>query len=68
MHGFINKITILNLDEAWKFSKKNFSALVKISDTEVTIKSQAVDHMTLKGILNAVAGKNTPLQAMVTLP
>ena len=58
MHGFVNKITILNLDDSWKSSKKQFNARIRIGDTEMTIGSSAIDHMTLKGILNAVAGKN----------
>ncbi len=52
------RLALVNLEDIWKNSQKQFNAKVNVSDTVIFIESKLNDYMMLKGVLNSIKEKN----------
>ena len=66
-HGFVRRMPILNLDDRWKSSKKEFQASLSIGDVQLTVRSVIADHKMLKDLLGFVSGRNPDGKATITV-
>ena len=55
---FVSRLALINLEDNWKSSQKQFNAKVNVGDTVISIESKLNDYMMLKGVLNSITGKN----------